>query len=65
MSIDRNPNFKLGFSAWAQPLMAVTDDYEEIVVGFKKGREGISYVGVSGRNVPAAGTALFQLGAQS
>ena len=63
MSADRNPNFKLGFSAWSQRLMAVTDDYEEIVLGFKKGREGvITYVGVSGRQIPAQGTSLFALG---
>ncbi len=65
MTIERNHNFKLGFSPWAQPLMAITDDYEEIVIGFKKGKDGITFVGISGRIVPAEGTALFQLGAQS
>ena len=60
----RNDGYLLGFTHWAQPLMAVTDEYEEIVLGFKKGKNGISYVGVSGRVVPAQGTALFQLGGQ-
>ena len=61
----RNDQYKLGFTPWTQPLLASTDDYEEICLGFKIGKNGVTYVGVSGRNVPAAGTALFQLGAQS
>lgn len=55
---------QLGFTPWAQPLLASTDDYEEVCLGFKIGKNGVTYVGVSGRNVPAQGTALFQLGAQ-
>ena len=55
--------YKLGFTPWAQPLMAVTDDYEVIVLGFKRSKfNGISYVAVDGRIVPAEGTALFALG---
>ena len=55
--------YKLGFTPWAQPLMAVTDDYEAIVLGFKRSKfNGISYVAVDGRIVPAEGTALFALG---
>ena len=43
--------------------MAVTDDYEVIVLGFKRSKfNGISYVAVDGRIVPAEGTALFALG---
>ena len=61
----RQDNYKLGFTPWAQPLLASTDDYEEVCLGFKIGKNGVTYVGVSGRNVPTAGTALFQLGAQS
>lgn len=58
-------NYQLGFTPWSQPMLAVTDDYEEVVVGFKRSKtEGISYVGVSGRIVPARGTSLFQLGVQ-
>lgn len=64
MSISRNDSYKLGFTPWSQPMMAVTDDYEELVVGFKIGQEGFSYDGVSGRHVPAEGTDLFTLGAQ-
>lgn len=60
----RNEGYLLGFTPWSQPLMAVTDDYEEIVLGFKKGKGGISYVAVSGRIIPAEGTALFQLGTE-
>jgi len=58
--------YKLGFTPWSQPLLAVCDEYEEIVVGFKRSKtNGISYVGVSGRIVPAQGTALFQLGTEA
>lgn len=64
MSISRNDNYKLGFTPWGQPMMAITDDYEEICLGFKIGKNGVSYVGVSSRHVPAEGTALFALGGQ-
>ena len=65
MSISCNDNYKLGFTPWAHPLLACTDDYEEICFGFKTGKNGVTYVGVSGRLVPAEGTALYELGAQS
>ena len=61
----KSSGYLLGFTPWAHPLMVVTDDYEEICLGFKRGKNGIKYVGVSGRLVPAEGTALYQLGAQS
>ena len=64
-SATRNDGYLLGFTPWSQPLMAVTDNYEEIVLGFKKGKDGITYVGVSGRLVPSEGTALFNLGTDS
>ena len=57
--------FKLAFTAWAVPLMAETDSYCEIVLGFRYSAKGVTYVGVSGRNIPAEGTALFQLGTES
>ena len=56
--------FLLKFTAWATPLMAETDSYSEIVLGFKYSPRGIVYIGVSGREIPAEGTALFQLGTE-
>lgn len=59
-----NTPFKLAFTPWAAPLLAETDAYSEIVLGFRYSSKGVVYVGVSGRNVPAEGTALFQLGTE-
>lgn len=56
--------FDLKFTPWGMPLLAVTDDYEEIVVGFRFSVRGMIYIGVSGREVPAQGTALYQLGTE-
>ena len=57
--------YKLSFTPWGSRLMAVTDDYEVIVLGFKRSKfNGNSFVAVDGRIVPAEGTALFALGAQ-
>ena len=30
--------YKLGFTPWAHPVMAVTDVYEVIVLGFKRSK---------------------------
>ena len=58
-------HFALGFTPWAQPMLAVTDTYEVVVLGFKYLRgQGYKYQGVDGRLVSAEGTALFQLGAE-
>ena len=64
MNGSRNKGYLLGFTPWSQPMLAVTDHYEELVLGFKTSKDGVSYYGVSGRLVPAEGTALFQLGVQ-
>ena len=56
--------FLLKFTPWATPLMAVTDDYETVVLGFKYSQRGLVYVGVCGREVPAKEAALFQLGTE-
>lgn len=59
-----NASFQLKFTQWAQPLLAVTDDYEEIVLGFRITSRGVVYMAASGREIPAQGTALFALGTE-
>ena len=60
----KKKEFHLTFTPWAQPMMAVTDDYEEIVLGFRVAKRGIVFMAASGREVPAKGTALFALGTE-
>ena len=57
--------FQLKFTHWSQPLMAVTDDYEEIVLGFRITSRGVVYMAVSGREIPAQGATLFALGTEA
>ena len=57
-------NYELGFTPWASPMLAVTDSYEQIVLGFRTGKSGVLYVAIDGRNIPAEGTALFHLGTE-
>ncbi|WP_114991960.1 hypothetical protein [Synechococcus sp. UW179A] len=56
--------FELKFTAWGQPMQAVTDHYEEIVLGFRITSRGVIYMAASGREIPAQGTALFALGTE-
>ena len=44
--------FQLKFTHWAQPMMAVTDHYEEIVLGFRITTRGVVYMAASGRVCP-------------
>ena len=60
----RRKNFELKFTPWSQPMMAVTDSYETIVLGFRFTTRGVIYMGVDGREIPAQGTALFALGTE-
>jgi len=60
----RRKSFELKFTHWSQPMLAVTDHYEEIVLGFRITSQGVIYMAASGREVPASGAALFQLGTE-
>ena len=60
-----NASFQLKFTPWAQPMQAVTDNYEDIVLGFRITSRGVVYMAASGREVPALGAALFQLGTEA
>ena len=45
--------FQLKFTHWSQPMQAVTDHYEEIILGFRITSRGVVDMAVSGREIPA------------
>lgn len=60
----KRKGFELKWTPWATPLLAVTDDYEEVVLGFRVTSRGMVYMAASGREVPAKDAALFHLGTE-